>query len=61
MWKMWKNKIKLLSEGNGIKLKEMEIVMNIYPEIDKSNANYDYELDKLFMKFLKKLIITRAK
>lgn len=49
------------SEGKRIKLKEMEIVMNIYPEIDKSNVNYDYELDKLFMKFLKKLIITRSK
>jgi len=53
--------MKSQTEGKGIKLKEMEIVMNIYPEIDKSNVNYDYELDKLFMKFLKKLIITRSK
>jgi len=48
-------------DNREINLVDMETVMKIYPEIDRSNVNYNFELDKLFMKFLKKLIITRSK
>lgn len=44
-----------------MKIINIEKMLKEFPEIDRSNVLYDEELEKLFMKFIKKLLIERNK